>query len=652
MSLASLRPIARLNARAVPDGRGRNRPHPADHASCAFGLALLRAGRISAPTLLAALKTPQIHLVDHLMTRDLMDEEEAYAALAAHWAVGVADFTRHPVDTALIARIDAASCLAEHWLPWRRIGAKTVIVCAYPEDFPALRARLTPLFGALVLALAPRRVIAAQVLARAGTALARRAETLLPEADSCRNFSPRRTYAPLCAFAALMGAGVIAAPSIAALALLSLALALSYGQTLLKLAALLAALRRPAPPAPPTQMRPQPLPAPPAGAQPLPSPPHHLHLVPSDAGLPFISLLVPLFCESRIVARLIRRLERLDYPSTAQEVIFLIEDNDRATATALASITLPPWMRVLPVPTGTIRTKPRALNYGLDHCKGQIIGVYDAEDAPEAGQLRAVAQGFAAGGARLACLQGRLDYYNPQHNWLARCFTIEYAAWWRVVLPGFARMGFALPLGGTTLFFRSHIIRDLGGWDAHNVTEDADLGLRLVRRGYDMRLLDSTTYEEANCRAVPWIKQRSRWIKGYIMTYATHMRRPAALLRDLGPWRFFGMQMMFAGTVLQALLAPFITALWLLPLVASHPLSVNLPLPVQTTLGLGLLAEAAMLLTSYIGLARAGHRINPLWLPTMMAYNLLASLAAYKAVYEVLTKPFYWDKTAHGLFDD
>ncbi len=649
MSITSLRPIPRFDARPLAGQVPLHRLHPAPSQSEVFGIALLRAGRITAPHLLAALSKPQVRLVDHLIASGVMREDAAYSAMAAHWAVGLADFTRHPVSDLLLARVDAAACLAGAWLPWRKMGASTGIVCAYPEDFAALHPMLTELFGAVVLAIAPRRVIEEQILSRAGSTLARRAETLLPAADSCRNFTPRSTYLPLAAVLGLVGFGALVAPMAAALLLAGFAMMLAYSLTALKLAATLKTLLHP-----PAQTRAAPPPAAPPPATPLPAAAQvpALQLVPSDAALPRITIMVPLFRESRIVARLIRRLEKLDYPSTALEVILLTEDNDTATAAALSTLSLPAWMRVLPVPTGTIRTKPRALNYGLDHCTGDIIGVYDAEDAPDPAQLRAVAAGFARGGARLACLQGRLDYYNPQHNWLARCFTIEYASWWRVILPGFAQMGFAIPLGGTTLFFRREILRALGGWDAHNVTEDADLGLRIARRGYETQLFDSTTYEEANCRALPWVKQRSRWIKGYIMTYASHMRRPAALLRDLGPWRFFGMQMMFAGTVLQALLAPLVNALWLLPFVVTGPAALGLPIWLQTSVGFGILAEATMFFANYLGLSRAGHRLSPLWLPTMMVYNLLASLAAYKALYEVMTKPFYWDKTAHGLFDD
>jgi len=418
-------------------------------------------------------------------------------------------------------------------------------------------------------------------------------------------------------------------------ALVMLGLFIAFSQSALKLVAAAVSWRSARPPQ--------------AMASPAKGP---FHLVTGDAALPHISLMVPLYRESRIVARLIRRLAALDYPRRALQVLLLTEDNDSATAAALASLDLPAWVQVLPVPSGTIRTKPRALNYGLDHCKGEIIGVYDAEDAPEADQLRKVAESFAKGGPELACLQGRLDYYNPHSNWLARCFTLEYATWWRVVLDGFARMGFAIPLGGTTLFFRRDILVGLGGWDAHNVTEDAELGLRLARRGYHTQLIDSTTFEEANCRALPWVKQRSRWIKGYMMTYAALMRTPLALWRELGAWRFFGMQMMMAGSVLHALMLPVQVLLWPVALGLLDPGNVGLAAGLLAPIsGVGILAEVLGMLVIYLGMRRAGHRIHPIWIATMQVYGLLAGFAAYKALAEVLTKPFYWDKTAHGVFD-
>ena len=206
---------------------------------------------------------------------------------------------------------------------------------------------------------------------------------------------------------------------------------------------------------------------------------------------------------------------------------------------------MPKWIRVIQAAPGTIKTKPRALNYALPFCSGEIIGVLDAEDAPEPDQLRSVVTKFSSVSTKTVGLQSRLDYYNPQSNWLARCFTMEYASWFRVMLPALAQIGFAIPLGGTTLYFRRSALVELGGWDAHNVTEDADLGIRLARAGYRCAMLDTTTFEEANNTPLSWVQQRSRWIKGYFMTYAAHMWSPKTLLHDLWIWQFCGFQVVF-----------------------------------------------------------------------------------------------------------
>ena len=278
----------------------------------------------------------------------------------------------------------------------------------------------------------------------------------------------------------------------------------------------------------------------------------------TDAPLPKISIMVPLFKESAIMSHLLTNLRQLDYPKTLLQVILVMERDDITTAKTLARTRLLPWITAINVPGGTIKTKPRALNYALDHCKGSIISAYDAEDAPEPGQLRKVARHFAQGDEKLACVQGTLDFYNARTNWLSRCFSIEYATWFRIVLPGLARLRLPVPLGGTTLFFRRHILEELGGWDAHNITKDADIDIRLTRFGYHTELLPTVTLEEANCRGWPGVRQRSRWLKGYALTWAVHMRAPKTLLRDLGLWQFFGVQLLFAGTLSQFLLAPLL----------------------------------------------------------------------------------------------
>jgi len=307
-------------------------------------------------------------------------------------------------------------------------------------------------------------------------------------------------------------------------------------------------------------------------------------------------------------------------------------------------------MRAITVPHGSIRTMPRALNYALDCARGSIIGVYDAEDAPAVDQLRVVADHFARADPRLACVQGVLDYYNSATNWLTRCFTIEYASWFRVVLPGFAKMGLVVPLGGTTLFFRRDVLVELEGWDAHNVTEDADLGVRLARHGYRTEFMSSVTEEEANGRAWPWIKQRSRWLKGYAVTYAVHMRHPSALWRDLGPMRFFGIQLLFLGTLSQFLLAPLIWSFWLVPLGLPHPLGGLLPQwGLWTLAGLFLATEIIHLGIAVVALRRAQKTWLIKWALTLQLYFPLAVIATYRGLLELTWRPFFWDKTAHGV---
>jgi len=262
-----------------------------------------------------------------------------------------------------------------------------------------------------------------------------------------------------------------------------------------------------------------------AGDAALPSAPAAQAGVP----LPKVSVLVPLFRETEIAHHLIARLSRLTYPKCLLDVVLVLEEEDDLTRQTLAQIDLPPWIRAVVVPDGQPRTKPRAMNYALDFCRGDIIGIFDAEDAPDPDQITAVARRFQQAPDNMVCVQGVLDYYNPRQNWLARCFTIEYATWFRMILPGMAQLGFAIPLGGTTLYFRRDALEKLGGWDAHNVTEDADLGFRLARHGYRTEMLHTVTGEEANCHLWPWIKQRSRWLKGYMTTYLVHMRRPVQL---------------------------------------------------------------------------------------------------------------------------
>ncbi|MCX7644122.1 MAG: glycosyltransferase [Rhodobacteraceae bacterium] len=566
-----------------------------------------------------------------LLTHGMVGEAELYAALADQWSARVVDLIAEPPDPRLIDAAGADFCLRHRIVPWRRVGGATVIATARPEEFARRIEELPAALGPALMAVAPERDVLDALVAVRSAHLAARAETCAPAAESCRTWDGRR-------FSRLILAGLGAAAAAALLApaaffalltvLATLVLVVNMSLRAIALRSALAELAR----------RPR---------DPLAHQPQT-----AIVRLPVVSILVPLFQERDIAERLVARLDRLSYPRELLDICLVTEEDDATTRATLAGARLPRWIRVVTVPSGTLRTKPRALNYALDFARGSIIGVYDAEDAPDPDQIHRIVARFHERGPEVACLQGVLDYYNARTNWMARCFTIEYAAWYRMVLPALERLGFAIPLGGTTLFFRRAALEALGRWDAHNVTEDADLGVRLARHGYRAELIDTVTREEANCRPWAWVRQRSRWIKGYAMTWAVHMRDPARLWRELGPRRFIGVQILFGGSLLSVFLAPVLWSYWLLALDLPHPLRGLLPRPVG--IGIAVTFFAAYLLNLAVmvaGCCRPEHRHLLPWTVTVDLYFPLATLAAAKALWEMVTRPFYWDKTAHGVHD-
>ena len=602
-------------------------PNHRKPAPDALATRLLQTGVIRPDDMVAALSLQSQRggkLADLLLARGMTSEAALYRALADHWQLRLVDPARSLPDPRLIDRYGAQHCLAQGLLPFAHAGTATVILAADPDDFARHRKALSATFGPVMMALAAPARIEAALLSLRGPSLATRAENRVPDTESCRHWrlgtiGPRMTLA-----LAVLLTLIITFPGAFVMILSLWAITTLLASTGLKLGATFAALR-PASPEPPA---------------------------PIIARLPTVSIIVALYREGDIAGRLVKRLEKLDYPHDLLDVILAVEADDTVTFNALSRADLPLWMRVITVPDGQLRTKPRALNVALDHCRGSIVGVYDAEDAPDPDQIRKVVTRFHMRGPDVACLQGILDFYNPHTNWLSRCFTIEYATWFRLMLPGLQRLGVAIPLGGTTLFFRRDVLEKLGGWDAHNVTEDADLGIRLARHGYRTELIETTTGEEANCRAMPWVKQRSRWLKGYMITYGVHMRDPVLLWRQLGPRKFAGFQILFLCTLSQALLVPVLWSFWALPLGLPHPVGDLLPGSlINATFWLFLITEAVTIAMGMFALRRTDHKLSLLWVPTLHVYYPLAALASYKALWELVKNPFYWDKTSHGHFD-
>ncbi|GIT90365.1 glycosyl transferase [Jannaschia pagri] len=573
-----------------------------------------------------------MRLGDLLVRTGMLAEDRVTEALGRQHGMGLAE-RLPPSDPALdhwARRMPLALAREFRAIPWARIGNRTVIATARPDRVDALTAALPPQLGPCVFAVVSDRAFDRRLGDVHGAAMARAAECRVPVGLSCRRLRARRGATVLALILVALCFAILQAP-LTALGLATLLGAVVMACNLgLRLAAWLVLVRAKRAGGGFATVR--------TGK-------------PAIGRMPVISVLVPLHKEPEIATALTERLSRIDYPRALLDICLVVEADDLATRAALADADLPHWMRVIAVPDGTPRTKPRAMNYALNFARGDIVGVYDAEDAPAPDQLRRVAARFLAAPPEVACLQGLLDYYNPTRNWMSRCFTIEYANWFRLVLPGIARMGLVVPLGGTTLFFRRSALEAVGAWDAHNVTEDADLGIRLARKGLRTEILQTTTLEEANASPVAWIKQRSRWMKGYVLTWAVHSRHPFQLWADLGPKRFLGFHLLFLGSILNTILLPAVWSVIVLTFGVWHPIVEWMPngdvTPLAIFFGVMTLLNMAL---SMAGCAAPHHRSLRPWVPTLEAYFPLASLAMGKALLEIALRPFHWDKTTHGAF--
>jgi cellulose synthase/poly-beta-1,6-N-acetylglucosamine synthase-like glycosyltransferase len=381
-------------------------------------------------------------------------------------------------------------------------------------------------------------------------------------------------------------------------------------------------------------------------------PPRRARRLP-DEQLPTYTVIAALYREAKSVDGLLAAFERLDYPREKLDVLVAVEADDRETLAALAARKSRLPITIVPVPPSQPRTKPKALNVALAFARGAFTVVYDAEDRPEPDQLREALWAFAAGGRCLACVQARLCIDNIADSLLTRFFAAEYAGQFDVFLPGLAALRLPLPLGGSSNHFRTEILRRVGGWDAFNVTEDADLGLRLARFGYRTQVIFSTTYEEAPAKLGPWLRQRTRWFKGWMQTWLVHMRAPARLIADLGAAGFADVQLLAGGNALAALVHPlFLTGL-------VYSIARGIPIWQAETFSLAVLATLcgatvvvgylASIFLGWLGLVRRGLRDIAWVLAFTPLHWLLLSAAAWRAFVHLVVSPYAWEKTEHGL---
>lgn len=358
--------------------------------------------------------------------------------------------------------------------------------------------------------------------------------------------------------------------------------------------------------------------------------------------LPTYTLLLPLYHEAKILPKLVAAIEQFEYPTARLDIKLLLEADDLDTLEAVKKLQLGQHWEILIVPDIGPRTKPKALNIGLARAKGSFVTIYDAEDRPHPNQLLAAIQAFAKGPNNLACVQAPLGYYNAKQNWITRQFALEYNAQFRVILPALVRLGIAFPLGGTSNHFRRTALADTRGWDPFNVTEDADLGFRLAQNGWCSGVISPPTLEEATASIRPWVGQRSRWIKGFLQTFIVHMRGglPGGCLQHaVGFFSILGLAIISAFTHAFLLLgAIFYLIYWGFGGPALSSIAI-------TMAGVGTVLAWVLLATGNIA---AQERESPFVLVSSCAYWPLQTWAALRAAWEILHKPFHWEKTDHG----
>ncbi|MWV48268.1 glycosyltransferase [Rathayibacter sp. VKM Ac-2803] len=595
----------------------------------------------------------------HLIIDGAVTRREMYAALAEQWDAPMVDLVEEPPEAKTLARIGPITLVDEGWVPWRVLEDGTGVIATSVPPTETVLARARELMGVSRITvrtttdwdifMAVENACRAALLFGAADALA------VESGDESAKSGLRRwqVVTPL-VLAAVVIVGVVLAPSITFVIVLAAANLLFLMNIAFKaLAGLRAPLNKSSVTAWEEEVALE------RGRRGLAVSPPRM----TDDELPIYTILVPAYKEANIISKLLVNLGALDYPKAKLEVLVLLEADDDETIGAVRRMNPPEYVRMVIVPPGGPQTKPRACNYGLSFARGEFVVIYDAEDRPDPDQLRKCVRLFREdeferrhvdpSQKQLVCLQGALSYFNADYNVLTRMFAVEYAHWFGAMLPGLDQSHLPIPLGGTSNHFETRVLRELGAWDPYNVTEDADLGLRVAAHGYRVGVVDSNTWEEA-CAEVPaWIKQRTRWIKGYMMTAGVNTRHPVRWFRVNGILGTLSLVALIMGTPVAFLLYPLVLGFTIITYIGVQFLGLDIPewLIVAGTTNM-LFSNALMIVVSGIA---AWKRYN--WRVAAFAvlnpvYWVLHSISAWRAAWQIVFSPHKWEKTPHGLTED
>ena len=365
---------------------------------------------------------------------------------------------------------------------------------------------------------------------------------------------------------------------------------------------------------------------------------------------PIYTILVPLFREEGTIKTLIKYISELDYPYEKLDVKFVVERGDEITLNALKIAEIPSYSEIIEVPFSLPQTKPKACNYALQFAKGEFVTIFDAEDRPHKNQLNLALNHFRNSDKKLVCVQAQLNYYNYSNNILTLWFALEYGIWFNNLIKALSRLNLPIPLGGTSNHFKAEKLKEIGAWDAYNVTEDADLGYRMAAFGYRAEYVNSITMEECPAEIIPWIKQRTRWIKGFMQTYIVHMKNAKKLIAEAGIKGFLSLQFLIGIPVIMHFLMPWIIFFMAYFMISNEQLKLSYEANLFCNFNLyyAPIAHILMALITAKNMKFIFQKNMVFAAISMPFYFILHIVAGFRALYQLITAPYYWDKTEHG----
>ncbi len=366
--------------------------------------------------------------------------------------------------------------------------------------------------------------------------------------------------------------------------------------------------------------------------------------------LPSFTIIIPLKNEGRVVHRTFDAVRALEYPAERIQVLVTVEDNDALTHATISSYDLPRNFHVVRIPCRPPFTKGRALQHALPLARGKYLTILDAESRPEKYQLLKAARVMETADGPV-CAQAVIKIENKNDNIITRWFAAEYIEWFYKHQRRLVQEGMPLGLAGNSFYLSTELLRSIGGWDMYNVTEDADLAVRLVERGVRFEHLNSVTFEPCPRTLDAWVKQRVRWNKGLMVTKLLHLSKPGFGFKTFNraQWYNFWYRMLCGGLVPYAFLFTLITGTWIAHFGADWHLTV-----------LNVLMIGNLLVSFVVAYKTDGLNMRHMGLPSspwrltlgILCYWTMFLWAGLRAYAEYVLAPLRWHKTDHDILVD